>query len=119
MYMYNIIKDLFPITRSLSGNGNRQTLNYLKKNYLDELKIHEYSIADNKSTYDWETPYEWNISDAYIKDENGNRIIDFKNNNLHILGYSESIDVTIPFSELDNHLYSLEHHIIKNAGAFA
>lgn len=109
--MYNIIKDLFPITRSLSGNGNRQTLNYLKKNYLDELKIHEYSIADNKSTYDWETPYEWNISDAYIEDENGNRIIDFKNNNLHILGYSESIDVTIPFSELDNHLYSLEDDI--------
>ena len=109
--MYNIIKDLFPITRSLSGNGNRQTLNYLKKNYLDELKIHEYSIADNKSTYDWETPYEWNISDAYIEDENGNRIIDFKNNNLHILGYSESIDVTIHFSELDNHLYSLEDDI--------
>ncbi len=109
--MYNIIKDLFPITRSLSGNGNRQTLNYLKKNYLDELKIHEYSIADNKSTYDWETPYEWNISDAYILDENGCRIIDFKNNNLHILGYSESIDVTIPFSELDNHLYSLEDDI--------
>lgn len=109
--MYKIIKDLFPINRSLSGNGNRQTLNYLKENYLGELKIHEYSIADNPSTFDWNTPYEWNISDAYIEDEKGNKIIDFKNNNLHILGYSESVDVTIPFSELDNHLYSLEDDI--------
>ena len=109
--MYKIIKDLFPINRSLSGNGNRQTLNYLKENYLGELNIHEYSIADNPSTFDWNTPYEWNIDEAYIEDENGNKIIDFKNNNLHILGYSESVDVTIPFSELDNHLYSLEDDI--------
>ena len=107
----NIVKDLFPLTRSLSGNGNRQTLNYLKENYLGELKIHEYSIADNPSTFDWNTPYEWNIDEAYIEDENGNKIIDFKNNNLHILGYSESVDVTIPFSELDSHLYSLEDDI--------
>lgn len=109
--MYKIIKDLFPINRSLSGNGNRQTLNYLKENYLGELKIHEYSIADNPSTFDWNTPYEWNIDEAYIEDENGNKIIDFKNNNLHILGYSESVDITLPFSELDNHLYSLEDDI--------
>lgn len=109
--MYKILSDLFPITRSLSGNGNRQTLNYLKENYLGELKIKEYSIADNPSTFDWNTPYEWNITEAYIEDENGNKIIDFKNNNLHILGYSEPVDVTIPFSELDNHLYSLEDDI--------
>ena len=109
--MYKIIKDLFPINRSLSGNGNRQTLNYLKENYLGELNIHEYSISDNPSTFDWNTPYEWNIDEAYIEDENGNKIIDFKNNNLHILGYSESVDVTIPFSELDSHLYSLEDDI--------
>lgn len=109
--LYKIIKDLFPINRSLSGNGNRDTLNYLKENYLGELKIHEYSIADNPSTFDWNTPYEWNIDEAYIEDENGNKIIDFKNNNLHILGYSKSVDTTIPFSELDNHLYSLEDDI--------
>lgn len=109
--MYKIIKDLFPINRSLSGNGNRQTLNYLKENYLGELNIREYSIADNPSTFDWNTPYEWNIDEAYIEDENGNKIIDFKNNNLHILGYSEPVDITIPFSELDKYLYSLENDI--------
>ena len=109
--MYKIIKDLFPITRSISGNGNRQTLKYLKENCLGELKILEYSIADNPTIFDWETPYEWNIDEAYIEDENGNIIIDFKNNNLHILGYSESVDITIPFSELDEHLYSLEDDI--------
>lgn len=108
---YNIIEELFYITRSLSGNGNRQTLNYLKENYLGELKIHEYSIADNPSTFDWNTPPEWNITEAFIEDDKGNKIIDFKNNNLHILGYSESVDITIPFSELDNHLYSLEDDI--------
>lgn len=109
--MYNIIEDLFPINRSLSGNGNRQTLNYLKENHLNNLVVKEYSIKDNPSTFDWNTPYEWNIDEAYIEDDNGNKIIDFKNNNLHILGYSESIDITIPFSELDNHLYSLEDDI--------
>ena len=109
--MYKIIKDLFPINRSISGNGNRQTLNYLKEKYLGELNIKEYSIAENPATFDWNTPYEWNIDEAYIEDENGNKIIDFKNNNLHILGYSESVDITIPFSELDEHLYSLEDDI--------
>ncbi|MCI6474518.1 MAG: DUF4910 domain-containing protein [Mucispirillum sp.] len=109
--MYKIIKELFPINRSLSGNGNRDTLKYIKENYLGELNIKEYSIKDNPETFDWKTPYEWNINDAYIEDENGNKIIDFKKNNLHILGYSEPVDITIPFSELDNHLYSLENDI--------
>ena len=109
--MYNIVKNLFSINRSLSGNGNRYTLNYLKENYLGELNIKEYSIKDNPETFDWNTPHEWNINDAYIEDENGNKIVDFKNNNLHILGYSEPVDITIPFSELDKHLYSLENDI--------
>ena len=108
---YSIIKDLFSINRSLSGNGNRETLNYLKENCLGELQIKEYSIKENPETFDWKTPYEWNINNAYIEDENGNKIVDFKNNNLHILGYSEPVDITIPFSELDNHLYSLEDDI--------
>lgn len=108
---YNIIKDLFHINRSLSGNGNRQTLQYIKENYLGELQIKEYSIKDNTETFDWNTPHEWNINDAYIEDENGNKIVDFKKNNLHILGYSEPVDITIPFYELDKHLYSLENDI--------
>lgn len=111
MNIYNIIKDLFHITRSLSGDGNRQTLKYIKENYLPELAVKEYSISENPETFDWNTPYEWNITEAYIEDENGSKIIDFKNNNLHILGYSEPVDITIPFSELDNHLYSLENDI--------
>ena len=108
---YSIIKDLFSINRSLSGNGNRETLNYLKENCLGELQIKEYSVKENPETFDWKTPYEWNINNAYIEDENGNKIVDFKNNNLHILGYSESVDITIPFSELDKYLYSLENDI--------
>ena len=108
---YDIVRDLFPINRSLSGSGNRATLNYLKDNCIGELAIKEYSIKDNPETFDWDTPCEWNITDAYIEDENGEKILDFKNNNLHILGYSEPVDITIPFYELDNHLYSLESDI--------
>lgn len=109
--IYNIIKNLFYINRSLSGNGNRQTLEYLKENYIGELQIKEYSIKDNPETFDWNTPDEWNINDAYIEDENGQKIIDFKQNNLHILGYSEPVDIILPFYELDKHLYSLENDI--------
>ncbi len=108
---YNIIKTLFPINRSLSGSGNRETLNYLKENFLGELQIKEYSIQDNPKTFDWDTPYEWNINDAYIEDENGEKIVDFKNCNLHILGYSEAVDIIIPFYELDKHLYSIEDDV--------
>lgn len=111
MNTYKIIQDLFYITRSLSGAGNRQTLLYLKNNHLSDLQIKEYSVKNNPVTFDWNTPYEWNINDAYVEDENGIKIIDFKKNNLHILGYSEPVDITIPFSELDNHLYSLENDI--------
>lgn len=109
--MYNIISDLFNITRSLSGNGNRQTLNYLKENYLGELDIKEFSIENNPTVFDWNTPEEWNINSAFIEDEKGNKIIDFSENNLHIVGYSETVDTIMTFKELDNYLYSLENDI--------
>ena len=102
--MYNLIKKLFPLNRSITGNGVRQTLKIIQ-DYIP-LKIHE--VPSGTKVFDWTVPREWNIKDAYVLDPDGNKIIDFKKNNLHILGYSIPINKTVPLSELQDHLYSSE-----------
>ena len=103
--MYSWATDLFPINRSITGQGVRDTLNYIK-NIIPELSIHEISTGDK--VFDWEIPNEWNISDAFIEDEDNNKIVDFKNNNLHIMSYSKPVDCWMELSELQEHLYSLK-----------
>lgn len=103
--MYDLMKELFPICRSLTGNGVRETLRILQKHI--PLKIHE--IPTGTQVFDWTVPKEWNIRDAYIMDSSGNKIVDFKKNNLHVVGYSIPVNKKIPLSELNNHLYSLEN----------
>jgi aminopeptidase-like protein len=102
--MYKWACDLFPINRSLTGPGVRETLYYLK-NILSDLKI--ISIPSGHKAFDWEVPEEWSISEAYIEGDNGNLIIDFKNNNLHIVGYSTAVDTWLTLDKLNEHLYSL------------
>lgn len=102
--MYQWATDLYPICRSLTGNGVRDTLAYLK-NLLPALSIHE--VASGTKAFDWIVPDEWNIRDAFIADDSGKRLIDFKQNNLHVLGYSEPVDQHLSFPELDQYLYSL------------
>ena len=83
---YNFAKkDLFLINRSLTGKGNLKTLRLLKKkNNLIKIKW----IKCNTKAFDWKVPYEWNVDDAYVLDKNNKKIIDFKKNNLHLVGYS-------------------------------
>lgn len=103
-YMYNLAADLFPICRSIMGEGTRKTL-YRLQQELPQLKL--YQVPSGTRVFDWTIPKEWNIEDAYIEDGNGNKIIDFKKNNLHVVGYSSPIDKIITFEDLQSHLYSL------------
>jgi aminopeptidase-like protein len=102
--MHKWATDLYPLNRSLTGQGVRDTLSYLNK-LLPDLKI--YAIPSGVKAFDWTVPEEWAIRNAYIEDETGNRIVDFKQNNLHVVGYSEPVNTWLNRAELDNYLYSI------------
>lgn len=97
-------KKIFNIHRSITGKGTLRTLKILKKKN-NNLKIKHF--ITNKKVFDWKIPSEWNIKDAYVSDFKGNKIIDFRKNNLHIVAYSKSIDKQISKSELLKHLHYL------------
>jgi aminopeptidase-like protein len=102
--MHSWATDLFPINRSLTGNGVRQTLAYLRK-LMPALTVHE--VPTGTKAFDWTVPKEWNVREAYIDDESGRRIVDFARNNLHLFGYSEPVDRWLTLEELQPHLHSL------------
>ena len=104
---YNIAKTkLFPITRSLTGNGVKKTLNIIQKEF-PELKIKKFKSGIK--VFDWNIPEEWNVTDAYVIDKYNNRIIDFKKNNLHLVGYSIPINKNITKKKLFKNLYFLKN----------
>jgi aminopeptidase-like protein len=97
-------KELYPINRSLTGSGVRKTLDYVKQ-LLPELALLE--VPSGSSAFDWTIPDEWDISEAFIEDSAGRRIVDFANHNLHVVGYSGPVDVTLSLEELEAHLHSI------------
>jgi len=101
-----LMKELYPICRSITGDGVRKTLKIIKKHI--PLKILE--IPSGTKVFDWTIPNEWNIRDAYIKSLSGERIIDFKKSNLHVLNYSIPINRKISLEELKPHLYTLPEY---------
>ena len=101
--MHALATRLFPICRSITGNGVRETLRILGE-YIP-LKIVE--VPTGTVAFDWTVPKEWNIRDAYVADAKGNKVIDFKQNNLHVVGYSIPIDREISYEELQEHLHSI------------
>ncbi len=103
-WCFALAKELWPITRSITGPGVRETLSIIKRE-LPNLRVFE--VPSGEAAFDWTVPDEWTIRDAYIEDEKGNRVVDFKENNLHVVGYSTSVDAWLELSELQPHLYSL------------
>ncbi len=100
-WMYALAEKLFPIGRSLTGQGVRDSLNIIKEQ-IPELEICE--VPSGLQVFDWTIPQEWEITEGYIEDEQGNRVIDYAVNNLHIMGYSQPLDKYVELDELYQYL---------------
>ena len=101
--LYQLIRRLFPICRSITGNGVRQTLQIMQE-YLP-LQVNE--VPSGTPVFDWTIPNEWNIHDAYIKNMKGEKLVDFSDSNLHVLNYSIPVKGTYSGQELKSHLSSI------------
>lgn len=101
--IYNIAERVYPICRSITGDGARETLDILSE-YTKGMKI--YNVPSGTQVFDWTVPKEWKIRKAYIEDEAGNHVIDFKNHNLHVMGYSVPVDKWVSRDELLSYIYS-------------
>ncbi len=101
--MHAFIRQMFPLCRSITGAGFRETLSMV--NPYIPLEIHE--IPTGTPVFDWTVPKEWNIRDAYVKDSKGERVIDFRKSNLHVVSYSVPVKTTLPLSDLKKHLFTL------------
>ena len=104
--MYRLITELYPICRSITGNGVRETLQVLKKH----ISIEVHNVPSGTQVFDWTVPREWNIRDAYVKNSRGERVIDFRKSNLHVLNYSVPINRRMSLAELRPHLFTLPNY---------
>ncbi len=104
--IYQLIEELYPICRSITGDGFRTSLEIMAKYIPLEL----YKVPSGTQVLDWTVPKEWNIRDAYVKNSKGEKIVDFQKSNLHVLNYSTPISGKMALSELKEHLYSLPEH---------
>jgi aminopeptidase-like protein len=100
--MYRFVSELYPICRSITGEGVRRTLNQI----MEHIPLTICEVPSGLQVFDWTVPLEWNIRDAYVKDSAGERVIDFRTSNLHVLGYSIPVHRRIGLSELREHLFS-------------
>ncbi len=105
-WMYDLMKELYPICRSITGDGVRKTLEIIKEKIPIEIK----EVPSGTKVFDWTIPKEWNIKDAYVKNSDGEKIIDIKTSNLHVLNYSTPINKKLPLKELRDHLHYLPEY---------
>lgn len=103
-FMHDLATRMWPITRSITGNGTRETLKILQE-HLPGMTLHE--VASGTPAFDWVVPEEWNVTEAFVEDSSGARIIDLADNNLHLVSYSEPVDRIMGLAELQEHLHSL------------
>jgi aminopeptidase-like protein len=101
--IYSLIRDLYPICRSITGEGFRETLARIR----NEIPLDVHEIPSGTQVFDWVVPKEWNIRDAYVKNSRGERIIDFRKHNLHVVNYSVPVRRKMSLAELRPHLHTL------------
>lgn len=104
--MYELISQLYPICRSITGDGLRESLRLIQKHV--PLNVHE--VPSGTRVFDWTVPEEWNISDAYVKNLKGERVIDFRKSTLHVVSYSEPVRRRMLLEDLKTHLFTLPEH---------
>jgi aminopeptidase-like protein len=104
--MYRVITELYPICRSITGNGVRETLRIIGT----YIPVEVHNVPTGTQVFDWTVPREWNIKDAYVRNSRGERVIDFRKSNLHVLNYSVPIKTRMSLAELRPHLFSLPDH---------
>lgn len=104
--MYGVINDLYPVCRSITGNGVRATLERI----CEKIPLTVHEVPSGTPVFDWVVPREWNIRDAYVITPTGERIAEFKKNNLHVLNYSIPIRKKVTLDELQQHLFTLPAH---------
>jgi aminopeptidase-like protein len=104
--MYQLMAELYPICRSITGNGLRESLRIIQKHI--PLELHE--VPTGTPVFDWNVPKEWNIRDAYVKGPNGEKIIDFKRSSLHVVNYSIPVRAKMSLAQLKEHLHSMPDH---------
>ncbi len=92
--LHRFAAELYPICRSITGDGIRQTLSLIG----GRIPLQTFEVPSGTPVFDWTVPQEWNIRDAYIKDSSGRRVVDFQKCNLHVLNYSVPVRATMPLA---------------------
>lgn len=101
--IFALAAKLYPICRSITGDGVRETLREIGTH----IKLETHEVPTGTAVFDWIVPREWNIRDAYIKNEQGDKIVDFAQSNLHVVSYSVPVQRRVPLTELKEHLYTM------------
>jgi len=101
--LHGFARELFPICRSITGDGVRQTLALIQERI--PLEISE--VPTGAAVFDWTVPKEWNIRDAFIKSADGKRVVDFQKCNLHVMNYSTPVKAKMSLTELTPHLFTI------------
>ncbi len=104
--MHRFMAELYPICRSITGGGVRETLHAIQK----RIPLQIYEVPSGTKAFDWTVPLEWNVTDAYVMNQAGKRVIDFKAHNLHLMSYSSPVRKKMPLADLRPHLFTLPDH---------
>jgi aminopeptidase-like protein len=104
--LYKLVAELYPICRSITGDGVRRTLEIVDR----EIGLQLHEVPTGTQVFDWTVPREWNIRDAWVANAAGERVIDFQANNLHVVSYSVPVRARVPLAELKRHLHTLPEH---------